>query len=85
MIGIFILGSLMLFAVGLIWFICSDSPLLDDVLRERADYDIWLRRNSISEEKEKNMERQKDNLDHQTKMHDLKKEVDTLEKLLGKK
>lgn len=77
MIGLIILGSLILVAVGLIWLLASDKPILDDILRERVDYDVWLRRNTISEEKERDLE-------HKSKMNDLKEEIHKLENLLKK-
>ena len=84
-LGYIFLGGVVLIFVFLVWFMTRDNTVLDDVLRDRADYDIWLRRNSISEEREKLLQREQEDLTHKQKMNDLKSEVDKLENLLKKK
>lgn len=79
--GIWIMLGLIVICLLLVWVLTS-SDTLDDILRERADYDVWLRRNQMSEQKEKELERQKDDLEHKSKMSELKNEVDKLEKML---
>lgn len=81
-LGYIFLGGVVLIFVFLVWFMTRDNTVLDDVLRDRADYDIWLRRNSISEEREKLLQREQEDLTHQKKMNELKSEVDKLENLL---
>ena len=84
-LGYIFLGGVVLIFVFLVWFMTRDNTVLDDVLRDRADYDIWLRRNSISEEREKLLQREQEDLTHKQKMNELKNEVDKLENLLKKK
>lgn len=79
--GIWIMLGLIVICLLLVWVLTS-SDTLDDILRERADYDVWLRRNQISEQKERELEKQKDDLEHKGKMNELKNEVDKLEKML---
>ena len=69
---------------GMIWFMTSNHTELDDIIKERVDYDVWLRRNSISEEQEKSIQRQKDELEHQKRLKELKDEKSLIDKLLGK-
>jgi hypothetical protein len=69
---------------GMIWFMTSNHTELDDIIRERVDYDVWLRRNSISEEQEKTIQRQKEDMEHQKRLKELKDEKSSIEKLLGK-
>jgi len=82
MIGLVILFVLIVVCIGIIWLMTSRHTELDDVLRERVDYDVWLRRNSMSEEKERQVQKDKDVLDHDKRMMELKKEVDKLEEIL---
>ena len=85
MIGYIILFALILVFVGMIWLVTSRHSVLDDVLRERVDYDMWLRRNEISEEKERETQKGRDAFEHDKRMAELKKEVDKIEGLLRDK
>ena len=38
-----------------VWYITRENDV-DKVIRERIDYDVWLRRHNLTEEKEKGKE-----------------------------
>jgi hypothetical protein len=75
---LFLIFAFPVAVIGFMFYLMSRKSNLDEILRERADYDVWLRRNEISEQKERDLE-------HQTKMSDIQREREKLENLLKNK
>jgi hypothetical protein len=75
---LFLIFAFPIAVIGFMFYLMSRKGNLDEILRERADYDVWLRRNEISEQREKD-------LDHQTKMNEIQREREKLENLLKNK